>query len=96
MKKFTNARIYRQHDEPREIVLDKGVIRQIGKVVDVRFWDYETFAWRCRMQRHECRDEIVLVNEARWFLSRDDLAEHAAGQTRVSTFDVAIFAVVTT
>lgn len=30
MKKFTNARIYRQHDEPREILVDGGVIRQIG------------------------------------------------------------------
>ncbi len=31
MKKFTNARIYRQHDEVSEILVDKGVIRQIGK-----------------------------------------------------------------
>ncbi len=31
MKKFTNARIYRQHEEPSEILVDKGVIRQIGK-----------------------------------------------------------------
>jgi cytosine deaminase len=31
MKKFTNARIYRQHDEPSEILVDKGVIQQIGK-----------------------------------------------------------------
>lgn len=31
MKKFTNARIYRQHDEAREILVDKGVIKQIGK-----------------------------------------------------------------
>ncbi len=31
MKKFTNARIYRQHDEASEILVDKGVIRQIGK-----------------------------------------------------------------
>ena len=30
MKKFTNARIYRQHDEPREILVDGGVIQQIG------------------------------------------------------------------
>ena len=31
MKKFTNARIYRQHDEISEILVDKGVITQIGK-----------------------------------------------------------------
>lgn len=31
MKKFVNARIYRQHDEPSEILVDKGVIQQIGK-----------------------------------------------------------------
>ena len=31
MKKFTNARIYRQHDVISEILVDKGVIRQIGK-----------------------------------------------------------------
>lgn len=31
MKKFTNARIYRQHDEASEILIDKGVIKQIGK-----------------------------------------------------------------
>jgi cytosine deaminase len=31
MKKFTNARIYRQHDEVSEILVDKGVIKQIGK-----------------------------------------------------------------
>jgi cytosine deaminase len=31
MKKFTNARIYRQHDEPSEILVDTGVIQQIGK-----------------------------------------------------------------
>ena len=31
MKKFTNARIYRQHDETSEILVDKGVIQQIGK-----------------------------------------------------------------
>lgn len=30
MKKFTNARIYRQHDEIQEILVDKGVITQIG------------------------------------------------------------------
>ena len=31
MKKFTNARIYRQHNEVSEILVDKGVIKQIGK-----------------------------------------------------------------
>ena len=31
MKKFTNALIYGQHDEPSEILVDKGVIKQIGK-----------------------------------------------------------------
>ena len=31
MKKFTNARIYRQHEEASEILVDKGVIKQIGK-----------------------------------------------------------------
>jgi cytosine deaminase len=31
MKKFTNARIYRQHDDSSEILVDKGVIKQIGK-----------------------------------------------------------------
>jgi cytosine deaminase len=31
MKKFTNARIYRQHDHSSEILVDKGVIKQIGK-----------------------------------------------------------------
>ena len=31
MKKFTNARIYRQHDEASEILVDQGVIKQIGK-----------------------------------------------------------------
>ncbi len=30
MKKFTNARIYRQHDHPSEILVEKGVIKQIG------------------------------------------------------------------
>jgi cytosine deaminase len=30
-EKFTNARIYRQHDEASEILVDKGVIKQIGK-----------------------------------------------------------------
>ncbi|MBB6018699.1 amidohydrolase family protein [Deinococcus radiopugnans] len=30
MKKFTQARIYRQHDEVNEILVDRGVIRQIG------------------------------------------------------------------
>lgn len=30
MKKFTNARIYRQHDEISEILVDKGMIQQIG------------------------------------------------------------------
>ncbi|WP_111720435.1 cytosine deaminase [Homoserinimonas sp. OAct 916] len=30
MKKFTNARIYRQHDHASEILVDKGVITQIG------------------------------------------------------------------
>jgi cytosine deaminase len=31
MKKFTNARIYRQNAETSEILVDKGVIKQIGK-----------------------------------------------------------------
>jgi len=31
MKKFTNARIYRQHEEASEILVDKGVITQVGK-----------------------------------------------------------------
>lgn len=31
VKKFTNARIYRQHDEVSEILVEDGVIRQIGK-----------------------------------------------------------------
>ena len=31
MKKFTNARIYRQHDDTSQILVDKGVIKQIGK-----------------------------------------------------------------
>lgn len=31
MKKFTNARIYRQHDEPGEILVDRGVIQQVGR-----------------------------------------------------------------
>ncbi len=31
MKKFTNARIYRQHDQASEILVDeKGAIKQIG------------------------------------------------------------------
>ncbi len=30
MKKFTNARIYRQHDHASEILVDQGVIKQIG------------------------------------------------------------------
>lgn len=30
MKKFTNARIYRKHDEVSEILVDKGVIQEIG------------------------------------------------------------------
>lgn len=30
MKKFTNARIYRQHDQACEILVNKGVIEQIG------------------------------------------------------------------
>lgn len=33
MRKFTNARIYRQHDETSEILVDKGVIQQIGNVL---------------------------------------------------------------
>jgi cytosine deaminase len=31
MRKFTNARIYRQHDHPSEILVENGVIKQIGK-----------------------------------------------------------------
>jgi cytosine deaminase len=31
MKKFTNVRIYRHHNETSEILVDKGVIKQIGK-----------------------------------------------------------------
>lgn len=31
MKKFTNARIYRQHDDASEILVDKGAIKAIGK-----------------------------------------------------------------
>jgi cytosine deaminase len=31
MKKFTNARIYRQHDESSEILVDKGVFKEIGR-----------------------------------------------------------------
>ncbi len=31
MKKYINARIYRQHDDLNEILVDKGVIQQIGK-----------------------------------------------------------------
>ncbi len=31
MKKFTNARIYRRHDETSEILVDRGVIRQVGR-----------------------------------------------------------------
>ena len=31
MTKFTNARIYRQQDKASEILVDKGVIKQIGK-----------------------------------------------------------------
>ncbi len=31
MKKFTNARIYRGQDDTSEILVDKGVIKQIGK-----------------------------------------------------------------
>jgi cytosine deaminase len=31
MKKFTNARIYRQHDADSEMLVDRGVIKQIGK-----------------------------------------------------------------
>jgi len=31
MKKFANASIYRQHDETSEILVDKGVIKQIGR-----------------------------------------------------------------
>lgn len=30
MKKFTNARIYRRHDEPQQILVEKGVIKRIG------------------------------------------------------------------
>ncbi len=30
MKKFTNARIYRQHDKLQEILVEDGVIKQIG------------------------------------------------------------------
>jgi cytosine deaminase len=33
MKKFTRARIYRQHDQTSEIVVDNGVIRQIGQAL---------------------------------------------------------------
>lgn len=31
MKKFTNARIYSQHAQTSEILVDKGVIKQIGQ-----------------------------------------------------------------
>ena len=31
MKKFINARIYREHDHASEILVDKGVITQIGR-----------------------------------------------------------------
>lgn len=31
MKKFTNARIYRRHEEASEIMVDRGIIRQIGR-----------------------------------------------------------------
>jgi cytosine deaminase len=31
MKKFTNALIYRQHDEANEILVEEGVIKQIGR-----------------------------------------------------------------
>src|SRR3546814_10815732 len=31
VKKFTNARVYHQHDETSEILVDKGVIKQIDK-----------------------------------------------------------------
>ncbi len=31
MKKYTNASIYRQHNETSEILVDQGVIKQIGK-----------------------------------------------------------------
>ena len=31
MKKFTHALIYGQHEEASEILVDKGVIKQIGK-----------------------------------------------------------------
>ena len=43
MKKFTNARIYRQHDEASEILVDKGVIKQIGK--DLPKADEEIDLW---------------------------------------------------
>jgi cytosine deaminase len=31
MEKFTNARIYRQHDEVSEILVDRGIIKLVGK-----------------------------------------------------------------
>lgn len=31
MKKYTNARIYRQHDDASEILVEGGIIKQIGK-----------------------------------------------------------------
>jgi cytosine deaminase len=33
MKKFTNARIYRQHDKTSEILVDKGIIKQLGETL---------------------------------------------------------------
>ena len=34
MKKFTNAMIYRQHEHTSKILVDKGVIKRIGKNLD--------------------------------------------------------------
>ena len=31
MKKFTNARVYRRHNEASEILVDRGVIKRIAK-----------------------------------------------------------------
>src|SRR5687767_4198739 len=52
------------------------VVGKIGKVIDVCFRDYQAFARRRWLQRHECGDDVVLVDEARGGLPRYDIAEN--------------------
>jgi len=75
-----------EHDSLRHF------IREIDEVVDMCFGNYQAFTGRCWLQRHECSDDIVLVNEACGSLPCDDLAEdtthEASGDEVIPLIDV--------